>query len=45
MQGSSSQVVAAELGMSVGAVYTAKSRVLTRLRKRIDAIPFDVNDS
>jgi RNA polymerase sigma-70 factor (ECF subfamily) len=31
MQGSSSQVVAAELGMSVGAVYTAKSRVLTRL--------------
>jgi RNA polymerase sigma-70 factor (ECF subfamily) len=31
-------VVAAELGMSVGAVYVAKSRVLQRIRKEADGL-------
>ena len=43
--------VAAELGLSVGAIYVARSRVLSRLRQRIKqlsddgtAIPSEVDD-
>jgi RNA polymerase sigma-70 factor (ECF subfamily) len=37
--------VAADLGMSVGAVYVAKSRVLSRLRDELHELEqFDLND-
>jgi RNA polymerase sigma-70 factor (ECF subfamily) len=36
VEGKSPQAVADELGMSKGAVYTAKSRVLARLRKEFE---------
>jgi RNA polymerase sigma-70 factor (ECF subfamily) len=43
LEGADSDEVARELGMSVGAVYAAKSRVLRRLREQaeglIDAVP------
>jgi RNA polymerase sigma-70 factor (ECF subfamily) len=37
-EGQSPTDVAADLGMSVGAVYTAKSKVLARLRAELDAL-------
>jgi RNA polymerase sigma-70 factor (ECF subfamily) len=45
MGGASAPEVAAQLGMSVGAVYTAKSRVLARLRKQIEQAGFDSDDT
>ena len=36
VEGRSPDAVAAELGLSVGAVYVARSRVLARLRRRSD---------
>ncbi len=38
VEGRSAKEVAGELGMSVGAVYTAKSRVLDRMKQTIDEI-------
>jgi RNA polymerase sigma-70 factor (ECF subfamily) len=38
VEGRSPQVVAGELGLSVGAVYVARSRVLGRLRKRVESL-------
>lgn len=38
LDGASAQAVAGELGVSVGAVYTAKSRVLQRLRQLSEGI-------
>jgi RNA polymerase sigma-70 factor (ECF subfamily) len=38
VEGHSAKDVAAELGMSVGAVYTAKSRVLSRLRAELEGL-------
>jgi RNA polymerase sigma-70 factor (ECF subfamily) len=35
--------VAAELGMSVGSVYVAKSRVIGRLRERVASVTGDVD--
>ncbi len=39
--GQSAEQVAGELGLSVGAVYTAKSRVLRRLRKEVEGLVDD----
>jgi RNA polymerase sigma-70 factor (ECF subfamily) len=44
MQGASAREVAAQLGMSPGAVYTAKSRVLARLRRQVEQSGFDCDD-
>jgi RNA polymerase sigma-70 factor (ECF subfamily) len=42
--GSSPRAVAQDLGISPGAVYTAKSRVLTRLREEIEHAWIEVED-
>jgi DNA-directed RNA polymerase specialized sigma24 family protein len=44
VDGRSAEEVAEELGMKVGAVYTAKSRVLNRLREEFEALGFDSSD-
>ncbi|HKI18288.1 MAG TPA: sigma factor-like helix-turn-helix DNA-binding protein, partial [Isosphaeraceae bacterium] len=36
VEGRSGQEIAESLGMSVGAVYTSKSRILDRIRKEIE---------
>jgi RNA polymerase sigma-70 factor (ECF subfamily) len=41
VEGKSAAVVAAELGLSVGAVYVARSRVLARLTEQIQALQTD----
>jgi RNA polymerase sigma-70 factor (ECF subfamily) len=41
VEGRSPQAVAVELGLSVGAVYVARSRVLGRLRRRVEALGDD----
>ena len=38
VEGKSGLTVATELGMSVGAVYVARSRVLARLKEEVDAL-------
>ena len=38
VKGCSGKVVAQELGMSIGAVYVAKSRILTRLKEKIEQV-------
>jgi RNA polymerase sigma-70 factor (ECF subfamily) len=44
VEGRPPAAVAADLGLSVGAVYVAKSRVLARLRKRIEQLGDDTAD-
>jgi RNA polymerase sigma factor (sigma-70 family) len=43
--GASPQQVASDLGMTLGAVYAAKSRVMARLRETIRQARFDSSDS
>ena len=38
LDGAAADVVAAEMGISVGAAYVAKSRVLARLRKEAEGL-------
>ena len=44
VEGRPPAAVAAELGLSVGAVYIARSRVLARLKKRIERLDDDASD-
>ena len=45
VEGKSGATVAAELGLSVGAVYVARSRVLARLTERIQQMQHDCPDT
>ncbi len=45
VEGRPPAAVAAELGLSVGAVYIARSRVLARLKKRIEQLGDDASDN